>query len=138
MTGLIAWLLLSIIYICSQLGKTKVFLRAGQIGILDSRRSEALDSSAKCIQRKLRFFLARRDFLSAQAASVVLQACWRGMCFLSSYSSTATIFLFFLLCCFFFIRRALTLSLRVDMTWILYPRTSFDEKLLALGIFKEI
>ncbi|KAI4377827.1 hypothetical protein MLD38_015400 [Melastoma candidum] len=61
-----------------QLGKTKVFLRAGQIGVLDARRSEVLDLSAKCIQRKLRSFIARRDFLAARAASIVLQACCRG------------------------------------------------------------
>ncbi|KAI4377017.1 hypothetical protein MLD38_014713 [Melastoma candidum] len=61
-----------------QLGKTKVFLRAGQIGILDFRRSEVLDSSAKRVQRKLRSFLARRDFLAARAASVVLQAWCQG------------------------------------------------------------
>ncbi|KAE9599821.1 putative myosin ATPase [Lupinus albus] len=61
-----------------QLGRTKVFLRAGQIGILDSKRAEVLDNAAKCIQRRLRTFVAHRDFISVRAATVSLQACCRG------------------------------------------------------------
>ncbi|KAM7507421.1 hypothetical protein LguiA_017874 [Lonicera macranthoides] len=61
-----------------QLGKTKVFLRAGQIGVLDSRRAEVLDSAAKRIQGRLRTFIARRDFISKLAASISLQAYCRG------------------------------------------------------------
>ncbi|KAL3330176.1 hypothetical protein AABB24_034168 [Solanum stoloniferum] len=61
-----------------QLGKTKVFLRAGQIGILDSRRAEILDLSAKQIQSRLRTFLARRDFISNRMAAIHLQSCCRG------------------------------------------------------------
>lgn len=62
-----------------QLGKTKVFLRAGQIGVLDSRRAEVLDCAAKLIQGRLRTFLARKDFLSYQTAAISLQACCRGL-----------------------------------------------------------
>ncbi|KAG4962643.1 hypothetical protein JHK86_039511 [Glycine max] len=61
-----------------QLGRTKVFLRAGQIGILDSRRAEVLDNAAKYIQRRLRTFIAHRDFILARAAAFSLQACCRG------------------------------------------------------------
>ncbi|XP_058786039.1 myosin-15-like isoform X5 [Vicia villosa] len=61
-----------------QLGRTKVFLRAGQIGILDSRRAEVLDNAAKCIQRRLHTFIAHRDFISTRVAAVSLQACCRG------------------------------------------------------------
>lgn len=61
-----------------QLGRTKVFLRAGQIGILDSRRAEVLDNAARCIQRQLRTFIARRVFIAVRAAAVCLQACCRG------------------------------------------------------------
>ncbi|XP_020224383.1 myosin-15 isoform X1 [Cajanus cajan] len=61
-----------------QLGKNKVFLRAGQIGILDSRRAEVLDNAAKCIQCRLRTFIAHRDFISVRAAAFSLQACCRG------------------------------------------------------------
>ncbi|KAI8016546.1 Protein OPAQUE1 [Camellia lanceoleosa] len=51
-----------------QLGKTKVFLGAGQIGVLDSRRAEVLDAAAKCIQGRLRTFVAHRDFVSTRVA----------------------------------------------------------------------
>ncbi|KAK6912879.1 Myosin head, motor domain [Dillenia turbinata] len=61
-----------------QLGRTKVFLRAGQIGILDSRRAEVLDNAAKRIQGRLRTFIAQRDFLLLRAAALGLQACCRG------------------------------------------------------------
>ncbi|VVA11712.1 PREDICTED: myosin-15 [Prunus dulcis] len=61
-----------------QLGRTKVFLRAGQIGVLDSRRADVLDNAAKRIQRQLRTFVARRDFVSTRAAALGLQAFCRG------------------------------------------------------------
>lgn len=61
-----------------QLGRTKVFLRAGQIGSLDSRRAEVLDSAAKCIQHRFHTFIARRDFVSIRGAAYVLQAYCRG------------------------------------------------------------
>ncbi|KAA8546249.1 hypothetical protein F0562_003012 [Nyssa sinensis] len=62
-----------------QLGKTKVFLRAGQIGILDSRRAEVLDTAAKLIQGRLQTFIAHRGFISTRAAAISLQAYCRGL-----------------------------------------------------------
>ncbi|KAK4397650.1 Myosin-15 [Sesamum angolense] len=62
-----------------QLGKTKVFLRAGQIAILDSRRAEVLDSAAKCIQGRLRTYLARREYVTMRIAAISLQACCRAL-----------------------------------------------------------
>ncbi|PNT33005.2 hypothetical protein POPTR_006G220000v4 [Populus trichocarpa] len=61
-----------------QLGRTKVFLRAGQIGILDLRRAEVLDGAAKRIQRQLHTFIARRDFFSTRAAAFAIQSYCRG------------------------------------------------------------
>ncbi|KAK7377083.1 hypothetical protein VNO80_02503 [Phaseolus coccineus] len=61
-----------------QLGRTKVFLRAGQIGILDSRRAEVLDNAAKCIQRRLRTFITHQYFIILRSAAFSLQACCRG------------------------------------------------------------
>ncbi|KAL9249460.1 Myosin-15-like protein [Drosera capensis] len=61
-----------------QLGKTKVFLRAGQIGVLDSQRAEVLDTSAKRVQNRLRTYIAHRDFLLTRAAASSLQAYCRG------------------------------------------------------------
>ncbi|KAF5936449.1 hypothetical protein HYC85_027578 [Camellia sinensis] len=69
-----------------QLGKTKVFLRAGQIGVLDSRRAEVLDAAAKCIQGRLRTFVAHRDFVSTRVAAVSLQACCRGILARNAYA----------------------------------------------------
>ncbi|CAH9146684.1 unnamed protein product [Cuscuta epithymum] len=61
-----------------QLGKTKVFLRAGQIAVLDSSRTGVLDSAAKCIQRRLRTYLACRDFVLYRATAIALQSFCRG------------------------------------------------------------
>ncbi|XP_068659158.1 myosin-15 isoform X2 [Aristolochia californica] len=61
-----------------QLGKNKVFLRAGQIAVLDSKRVEVLDNAAKLIQSHLRTFIARKDFISIRAAAITIQACCRG------------------------------------------------------------
>ncbi|RZC85461.1 hypothetical protein C5167_041646 [Papaver somniferum] len=61
-----------------QLGTTKIFLRAGQIAVLDSRRTEVLDISARLIQGRLQTFLARRQFISTRKAAIVLQAYCRG------------------------------------------------------------
>jgi myosin-5 len=61
-----------------QLGKTKVFLRAGQIGVLDLKRAEVLDFAAKRIQGRMRVHIARKDFVSKLAASISLQAYCRG------------------------------------------------------------
>nr|TKR99635.1 hypothetical protein D5086_0000190650 [Populus alba] len=62
-----------------QLGRTKVFLRAGQIGILDLRRAEVLDGAAKRIQRQLHTFIARRDFFSTRAAAFAIQSYCRAL-----------------------------------------------------------
>ncbi|XP_077227543.1 myosin-6-like isoform X2 [Tasmannia lanceolata] len=61
-----------------QIGKTKVFLRAGQMAELDARRSEVLGRSASIIQRKVRSFLARRTFISLRRSAVLIQAVCRG------------------------------------------------------------
>ncbi|XP_074276435.1 myosin-15 isoform X2 [Silene latifolia] len=61
-----------------QLGKTKVFLRAGQIGVLDARRTEVLDSAARLVQGRLKTYIARRDFKSTRAAALSVQAYCRG------------------------------------------------------------
>ncbi|XP_019195644.1 PREDICTED: myosin-15 isoform X1 [Ipomoea nil] len=70
-----------------QLGKTKVFLRAGQIGVLDSSRTAVLDSAAKRIQGQLRTFFARRDFISKRATAIILQSCCRGFLARCLYTS---------------------------------------------------
>ncbi|XP_057517618.1 myosin-9-like [Amaranthus tricolor] len=60
-----------------QIGKTKVFLRTGQMAELDSRRAGKLNNAAKTIQRKTRTHIARQHFLALHKASVDIQALWR-------------------------------------------------------------
>ncbi|XP_037458171.1 myosin-11-like [Triticum dicoccoides] len=61
-----------------QIGKTKVFLRAGQMAELDARRIEVLSVAAKTIQGKMRTHIMRKKFVSLRKASVCFQAVWRG------------------------------------------------------------
>ncbi|XP_078427685.1 myosin-6-like [Wolffia australiana] len=61
-----------------QIGKSKVFLRAGQMAELDTLRAEVLGKSASVIQRKVRAYLARRHFISLQKSIVLIQAICRG------------------------------------------------------------
>ncbi|KAI3782995.1 hypothetical protein L2E82_13056 [Cichorium intybus] len=62
----------------SQIGKTKVFLRAGQMAELDGRRAQILNNAAKKIQRKIRTHIARNRFLALRKASISLQSLCRG------------------------------------------------------------
>ncbi|KAG0458351.1 hypothetical protein HPP92_023508 [Vanilla planifolia] len=61
-----------------QIGKTKVFLRAGQMAELDARRIEILANAAKLLQRQIRTFLTRKQFLLLRNATVKIQKLWRG------------------------------------------------------------
>ncbi|KAJ1292593.1 hypothetical protein BS78_01G001600 [Paspalum vaginatum] len=61
-----------------QIGKTKVFLRAGQMAELDALRTEVLGHSAKRIQSKVRSFLARKKYFQLQLCATQLQKVCRG------------------------------------------------------------
>lgn len=61
-----------------QLGKTKVFLRAGQMAELDARRAEVLSTAAKIIQRRRRTHIARKHFIAVRGAAIYLQSFCRG------------------------------------------------------------
>ncbi|KAL2230174.1 UNVERIFIED_CONTAM: Myosin-8, partial [Sesamum indicum] len=61
-----------------QLGKTKVFLRAGQMAELDTVRNQVLGVSASKIQRKFRTYLARKSFLSLRNSAIQIQTLSRG------------------------------------------------------------
>ncbi|GLT47521.1 hypothetical protein SLA2020_212130 [Shorea laevis] len=61
-----------------QVGKTKVFLRAGQMAELDARRIEVLGRSASIIQRKVCTYFARKHFLLLRLSSIQIQALCRG------------------------------------------------------------
>ncbi|KAM7501437.1 hypothetical protein LguiB_000341 [Lonicera macranthoides] len=62
----------------AQIGKTKVFLRAGQMADLDARRAQKLSSAAKTIQRKIKTHLTRKQFIALQKAAICLQSSCRG------------------------------------------------------------
>ncbi|KAL8092604.1 hypothetical protein AgCh_034752 [Apium graveolens] len=62
----------------AQIGKTKVFLRAGQMADLDARRALKLSGAAKIIQRKIKTFIARKYFLALRKAAICMQAFSRG------------------------------------------------------------
>ncbi|XP_057550107.1 myosin-9-like [Amaranthus tricolor] len=61
-----------------QIGKTKVFLRAGQMADLDARRAEVLGSAARIIQRRTRTYYARKQFIATREAAVCIQSSVRG------------------------------------------------------------
>ncbi|KAG7649627.1 Dilute domain [Arabidopsis thaliana x Arabidopsis arenosa] len=61
-----------------QVGKTKVFLRAGQMAELDARRTMVLSAAAKKIQRRIRTHQAQRRFILLRKATISLQALCRG------------------------------------------------------------
>ena len=62
-----------------QIGKSKVFLRAGQMAELDARRAEVLGRAARSIQRQIRTHIARKEFLMLRKAAIHLQSRWRGI-----------------------------------------------------------
>ncbi|KAK6136097.1 hypothetical protein DH2020_030202 [Rehmannia glutinosa] len=57
-----------------QLGRTKVFLRAGQMAELDARRAEVLSTAAKAIQRRTRTHIARKHFMAVREAAIYVQS----------------------------------------------------------------
>ncbi|KAL8226300.1 hypothetical protein R6Q59_000156 [Mikania micrantha] len=61
-----------------QIGKTKVFLRAGHMAALDAQRAERLNSAIIVIQRMTRSFIIRKRFLAMANLAVALQTLCRG------------------------------------------------------------
>lgn len=61
-----------------QIGKSKVFLRAGQMAELDARRAEVLGNAARTIQRQIHTYIARKEFISLRETAINLQSYLRG------------------------------------------------------------
>ncbi|WVZ99417.1 hypothetical protein U9M48_044721 [Paspalum notatum var. saurae] len=57
-----------------QIGRTKVFLRAGQMAELDARRTEVRNKAARAIQSRFRTHVAREQFLILLKTSVSFQS----------------------------------------------------------------
>ncbi|WOK92378.1 myosin-11-like isoform X1 [Canna indica] len=60
-----------------QIGKTKVFLRAGQMAELDAWRAEVLNNAAKTIQNQIRTHILRKLFIALRKATIYVQSLWR-------------------------------------------------------------
>ncbi|KAK1428395.1 hypothetical protein QVD17_17228 [Tagetes erecta] len=61
-----------------QIGKTKVFLRAGHMAALDARRAEKFNAAIIIIQRSSRSYIIRKRFLAMANLAVALQTLCRG------------------------------------------------------------
>ncbi|CAN1233427.1 XI-E [Linum perenne] len=61
-----------------QIGKTKVFLRAGQMAELDARRAEVLNNAARILQRRVLTHVTRKRFIAMRQATIFIQAMCRG------------------------------------------------------------
>ncbi|CAN1144752.1 XI-2 [Linum perenne] len=61
-----------------QIGKTKVFLRAGQMAQLDARRTEVLGRSATIIQKKVRSYYCRKKYVLLRQSAIEIQNVCRG------------------------------------------------------------
>ncbi|CAL5096008.1 unnamed protein product [Urochloa decumbens] len=57
-----------------QIGRTKVFLRAGQMAELDARRTEVRSKAARAIQSRFRTHVAREQFLVLRKTSISFQS----------------------------------------------------------------
>ncbi|KAM5553425.1 myosin-6-like [Rosa sericea] len=70
-----------------QIGKTKVFLRAGQMAELDAYRAEVLGRSARVIQNKIRSYVCRKIYIRLQSSAIDIQAACRGQIELHRYEN---------------------------------------------------
>ncbi|XP_004639046.1 unconventional myosin-Vc isoform X2 [Octodon degus] len=61
-----------------QLGKTKIFFRAGQVAYLEKLRLDKLRQGCVVIQTRVRGWLQRRKFLRTRHAAVIIQRYFRG------------------------------------------------------------
>ncbi|XP_066368156.1 myosin-17-like isoform X10 [Miscanthus floridulus] len=57
-----------------QIGRTKVFLRAGQMAELDARRTEVRNKAAIAVQSRFRTHVAREQFLALRMTSISFQS----------------------------------------------------------------
>ncbi|XP_028930002.1 unconventional myosin-VIIb [Ornithorhynchus anatinus] len=61
-----------------KMGKTKIFLKSEHDTLLEIQRSKIIESKAILIQKVLRGYKCRKEFLRQKQAAVTLQTAWRG------------------------------------------------------------
>lgn len=61
-----------------QMGKTKVFLKAEQMAELDAQKARLLRNSAIVVQRQIRTYTSRKNYIVWRKASIHIQSHWRG------------------------------------------------------------
>lgn len=61
-----------------QIGKTKVFLKAGQMAELDAKRAKLLGHSAEVIQSQHRRRVSQKHYITLVQAAVCIQSSCRG------------------------------------------------------------
>lgn len=62
-----------------QIGLTKIFLRAGMLAYLESKRLDRLNALATIIQKNFKRTMQRRLYLRQRAAAIRIQTWWRGI-----------------------------------------------------------
>nr|AHI45151.1 myosin [Zea mays] len=70
-----------------KIGRTKVFLRAGQMAELDARRTEVRNKAAITVQSRFRTHVAREQFLALRMTSISFQSFVRGKVLLVGIAS---------------------------------------------------
>ncbi|XP_073223061.1 myosin-11 isoform X2 [Cicer arietinum] len=61
-----------------QIGKTKIFLRAGHMAELDARRAYMLSNSATTIQKQTKTHFSRKSYITLRKSSIFMQSICRG------------------------------------------------------------
>lgn len=64
-----------------QIGKTKIFLRAGHMAELDARRAYMLSNSATIIQKQTKTYFSRKTYIAQRKSSIFVQSICRGQLF---------------------------------------------------------
>ncbi|PVF95603.1 hypothetical protein CPB86DRAFT_875543 [Serendipita vermifera] len=62
-----------------QIGLTKIFLRAGMLAYLESRRMDRLNFLATLIQKNFKRTMQQRNYLRKRQAAIRIQTWWRGI-----------------------------------------------------------
>ncbi|OMP09316.1 IQ motif, EF-hand binding site [Corchorus olitorius] len=77
----------TIVHYAGEMGKTKVFLKAGQMAVLDAHKAKILGESAKVVQKHIRSHLSRKRYVCMRRSSIHIQTAWRGKLARQLYTS---------------------------------------------------